>query len=836
MLNLQEFLSFSYHNLTVFVEDAARDPYKKYSHQLFTIPSDYPKFIQYIYQIASQKRIPQLLVNSIQPYATNRQKESVHKLTAIVIDEATTISNIPFKPHFVVETSPDKFQHWFILNPVQVTEDNAIAYTALVHSMGILAGSSEPQNGISKLVRIPFTQSFRNNTNFLTKLVEDNSGLLPRYFLEDLLTRIRPEQIETPLGLQYRLPRVDKVNGRYPKGTRDIGFIQDLSSILLEPELTFENIESRLNQWVIDNLEAPEDFLTGADRANLDSKIQKAQREYKSLRPESKFEPVHTEVAFIQNEILQPTFPRIPGQPNHFDKAPGAIGTFCRKFSNLYPHIPSDISTPVIEQFFGVLASYSSFISNHNFDVPPVHTLVMTADPGAGKSSIINILSHVLNACDFRPHFVATLTSSTTPQGILESTTQAGSRALLIADDAGEYLQSALHDKRSLATKTMGIILNGSTAFDNPHFEIDTTKSGLQNPDKYRGLPCPVIASIIFIQEKLAIEHVIGNDTFLNSGQSSRTQVIVTNRFLAPYEDDSSDDIDRVKILADLLKELDTNNFITKANSILTLRYKDLTPPAQEDDGFPDSSETIAAVNASGSLTPSHPESPGLPDDMGYVSTSTVDSPPKECPEEKKRGRPKGAKGKKHIPTYGVPLDIPVKNKMLPEHLQSKLTLDRAELAITKRHRDFFVDMRNSASESDKNYTVRLSEQYKRSIHLYMAWGADCESAAEYANERVLTINQNTLAVVDNKAAVEADELSPADVSTQRLLSMLKESELGIVSFRDFRRACPKNNHRLRPRYNQSQCAESVVRTLLAEGLITVTLNRLGKFNTIVKV
>jgi hypothetical protein len=68
------------------------------------------------------------------------------------------------------------------------------------------------------------------------------------------------------------------------------------------------------------------------------------------------------------------------------------------------------------------------------------------------------------------------------------------------------------------------------------------------------------------------------------------------------------------------------------------------------------------------------------------------------------------------------------------------------------------------------------------------------------------------------------------------VLSMLKESELGIVSFRDFRRACPKNNHRLRPRYNQSQCAESVVRTLLAEGLITVTLNRLGKFNTIVKV
>lgn len=832
MFTLQQFLAFTYLDSTVFIEDAARDPYKKHSHSLFQIPNDFLSLQRYLEQIANVKRIPQIVVNPVFHNSTDRKKDSIQTLNAIVIDEAKTISNIPFPPHFIVQTSPGKYQHWFILHPVDVTPERAADYTALVNSMGVLSGSTEPQNGISKLVRLPFTESFRDSTNFTTTLISDGALTTPRYHLQELLQIINPV---TPDNQSHN-QRVEKINGVYPKGTRDQGFIQDLTSILLEPTLTYDQIESRLNQWVLNNLESPEDFLSGSDRPNLDSKIQKAQREFKKLRPESHFEPVHTEVNFIQNEILQPTFPRIDNEINHFDKAPGAIGTFSRKFSNLYPHIPSDISTPVIEQFFGIIASYSSFISNNNFDVPPVHTLVMTADPGAGKSSIVNILSHVLNECGFKPHFTATLTSSTTPQGILESTTQAGSRALLIADDAGEYLQSALHDKRSLATKTMGIILNGSTAFDNPHFEIDTTKSGLQNPDKYRGLPCPVIASIIFIQEKLAIEHVIGNDSFLNSGQASRTQVIITNRFLAPYEDDNSDDIKRVTILADLLKELDTNNFIVKANSILSLRYKDLTPPDTEDDTqFPDSSETIAAVQATGSLTPSHPPSPGLPDDMGYISTSTVDSPPAECPEEKKkRGRPR--KGKKHIPTFGVPLDIPVKNDMLPEHLQSKITLTREELAITKPHRDFFVDMRNSASEADKNYTVRLSEQYKRSLHLYMAWGASCFEAALYSNERVMTINRNTLTIVDNKSEVEADELSPADVSTQRLLSMLKESELGVVSFRDFRRACPKNNQRLRPRYNQTKCAESVVHTLLAEGLITVTKNRVGKFNTISKV
>lgn len=365
---------------------------------------------------------------------TARNQEAVEqgRLTALFIDAdgcpAVKINAFlkrkGLRPHFVVESSPQKYHYYFLLQYTKPDPLNLSRWKACQRALMYLGNPDRPDTGCdpmmsdhSRILRIPGFNHLKNPKKpFLTSIIDEYDH--PFYDIAEISEILEAHMFTRRDYQSYELPQ-----GKVSSGSRHAEMISYFGHMInkdISPEVT-------LNSWygmAKMNYEEPEDFLPGGKRNKevvdaLNYVVNSTQREQLN----------QTLLVFKNKQSSDDPFAL---DEDFYRSAPGIAGEIVNEILNrAHYRCPSVTFSTAI----GLLGSLKSHHTNHRGLTPSNYFLCFEAS-GMGKDYPQAVIANTIAHLGIDNMLANEVRSA---QGLYSSIKTAGGRALLMIDEMQDF-------------------------------------------------------------------------------------------------------------------------------------------------------------------------------------------------------------------------------------------------------------------------------------------------------------------------------------------------------------------------------------------------------------
>ena len=427
-----------------------------------------------------------------------RSQQNVNRLTSLFIDTddcpisevKTFLKALSLKPHLVVETSPNKYHLYLLLDTSRSNYRNSPNFQKQrknwKHCQHILShlGEQNPKTDTtvkdsSRVFRLPGFYHLKNpKAPHLTRIKREYSH--PHYNLGEI-TKLLDHHTRTHRGQdketlthhgasQYQLP-----SGKVGPGNRH-GHLASLLGHVLNRELDPELARLLAYKVIEEKFENPKDFLPGGKRNHeIEDFIVYKLNDIRQTEEQEREKQLAIQIQDIkENEEGASSF-ELPD--DFYFNAPGIVGEITKEISSkAYYPLPSFAFATAVT----LLSLLKGKSVKAQDGTPPTNYFLALAPTGAGKNYAIETLQHTLYGLNKVNLMESKVRSD---RGILKWLNRNDGVGCLYMDEAEELLKSLESDRSPQHIrnfKTMLLELYSST--NRPHLSFGEIASTREEP------------------------------------------------------------------------------------------------------------------------------------------------------------------------------------------------------------------------------------------------------------------------------------------------------------------------------------------------------------------
>lgn len=292
------------------------------------------------------------------------------------------------KPHLVVNTSPNNYHLYWLLEPTPVTPESVQMWQQLQIFLHQSFSSDQSAKNLGRLMRIPFSNNVKRNCK--VKLAYQNLDI-PRYTLTDIYNKLNHKFNVSKIAVKEKLKPLETVKD-IPSGQRHEALIRYGRKLFELDGMTADLALDNLTGFAVNRFKDYKEFVNGGHRSNEIIKIVKDLEEYKKKEA---VKLIHTKIVEIGKKVKDP----FELDPEFFYNAPGLVGDLTR-------YIVDSSSWPIPSHAFAAATNLVGITKCRHINgydkLPPVDYFLCLSPSGSGKSTIKGILMDIANKLKIR--------------------------------------------------------------------------------------------------------------------------------------------------------------------------------------------------------------------------------------------------------------------------------------------------------------------------------------------------------------------------------------------------------------------------------------------------
>ncbi len=406
------------------------------------------------------------------------RNENVTSLRALCIDTDSgdveivkeKLEGLQLAPHYIIESSPNKFHIYFLINPEDANPQNIQRWRTIQHFLANLTpGLDSSVAKECQVLRLPGFFNLKPGRNPFKVSIRKVQNI-PYYDLNELYLRLNGQGYDDLLNQVHSFSNGEaKV---YQKYVEPVGFLKEgnrRKGITSYIEHVMEN------QIKIDaDDEIYHSVMDGYIRKKIEPHEQAVFLDESSPRRQNLKQYIKDQIKYRQKkqrhyeEIIE-HHESVTGQSlpdNFYLNFPGDLGKITRELHDYAPFLS-------LEMCFAGALCISGMIKGdvlrYEGAWPYINGIVI-AGAGAGKSTLRNFIEKVLTVGGFKGKFPKLIKIQSSAQSLHKCLYAAGGAGCLLIDEAGEHLQTITSKNAPAYAKTIrSYYKNASTGSYDGH-------------------------------------------------------------------------------------------------------------------------------------------------------------------------------------------------------------------------------------------------------------------------------------------------------------------------------------------------------------------------------
>lgn len=358
------------------------------------------------------------------------------------------LKEIKLAPHYIIESSPNKYHFYFFINPEKTEGSNVLYWESLQRLLfNLVPNLDQSMADTNQVLRVPTFYNLKPKLekDFQVRFrgIADRIEPYDLKFLYDRLGASRYEKLkDTPLNgngtytdsfNKFEFPTTKLAEGN--RRTIICSYIEHLMENRLPLHASQAEYFTHVDSFIYAHLKQSDwpDFLPGGRRRQNLENYFRDQLSYRVKKIQAK-ETFIANQTFTHRENIEEK--KLPN--DFYRNFPGDLGTIVREISDYSPNLPQEIC------FAGALA-ISGALKAETFRFkgawPFVNGLII-AGTGVGKSAVKDIVERALTVAGLRGKYPQILGFQNSVQSLHTALYAAGGAGTVIIDESGDYLST----------------------------------------------------------------------------------------------------------------------------------------------------------------------------------------------------------------------------------------------------------------------------------------------------------------------------------------------------------------------------------------------------------